>query len=325
MKKQRVSIILTTYNHERFIEEALVSLINQTCQDFNLIIVNDASTDSTQNIIDQVLSDFDRDRLCLITHKENIRPKLSANVGLRHVNSDFVAWLDGDDVWAIDKLEKQLHVFDTSTDDNLGVVYSFGKNFNEETSRDRSVLVSNDVDDNPIRHLFEGRLVLKISLLVRRGVYDHVGGYFERFLYCCDYNNMLRVALAGYSFKSCPEVLVYHRIHKYNDTRNRLKVQLNILDMISEIIRDNSQELLAAGCNTDGRIQDIYWQIVKHGFIRGDNRIARKYLLFLFNSNKGYKLVYTRGLLYLFLSYLPETFFKILIKSPVLKEMYISD
>lgn len=96
----KVSIILTAFNEERYIKKAIESILNQTFTDFELIIVNDGSTDSTLSIINS----FDDSRITVISH-ENIGPGASRNGAMEHVNGEYVMYLDGDDWYREDAIE----------------------------------------------------------------------------------------------------------------------------------------------------------------------------------------------------------------------------
>ena len=96
----KVSVILTAFNEEKYIRKAITSVINQTMTDFELIIVNDGSTDSTLEIINE----FDDDRITLIS-QENIGPGASRNKALKIADGEYVMYLDGDDWFSEDALE----------------------------------------------------------------------------------------------------------------------------------------------------------------------------------------------------------------------------
>ncbi len=96
----KVSVILTAFNEERFIENAIESVLNQTLNDFEIIVVNDGSTDNTLDIIEN----FDDSRLKLINH-ENMGPGASRNKALEKVVGEYVMYLDGDDWYHPQALE----------------------------------------------------------------------------------------------------------------------------------------------------------------------------------------------------------------------------
>lgn len=103
LNKPKVSIITPTFNHERFIAECIDSVINQTFNDWEMIIIDDGSTDSTPDII----SDYDDDRIIYIRQENEGPYKLGEiyNKALSLSNGDFIAILEGDDFWPPEKLD----------------------------------------------------------------------------------------------------------------------------------------------------------------------------------------------------------------------------
>jgi glycosyltransferase involved in cell wall biosynthesis len=114
-----VSVIIPSYNHERFVRECIQSVLNQTFQDFEIIITDDASTDRTVEIIEQ----FDDRRIQLFKHATNQGVSITANNCIRHASGSYIAWLSTDDVWYPEKLEVQVRYLNEHPE--IGVV--FGK------------------------------------------------------------------------------------------------------------------------------------------------------------------------------------------------------
>lgn len=99
-----ISIIMPSYNTESYIADSIRSVIAQTYQNWELIIVDDCSTDRTIEIIET----FDDPRIILLKNKTNSGAALSRNYALREAKGEWIAFLDSDDLWLPDKLEKQL-------------------------------------------------------------------------------------------------------------------------------------------------------------------------------------------------------------------------
>lgn len=94
----KVSIIVTAYNKEKFIKKCLESLISQDCDNWELIITEDKSTDRTKEIIEEYIKDsLYRDKIKFISNTENKGVSESRNIALQYVNGDFVTFVDGDD------------------------------------------------------------------------------------------------------------------------------------------------------------------------------------------------------------------------------------
>lgn len=117
-----VSIHLTTFNRGSLLPRAIKSVLKQTFTDWELIIVNDGSTDSTRRI----LSRYTRNRrIKVFTHPNNLGNAAARNTALNHSRGEYVAFLDDDDEWIdTDKLTKQFTIFNTAEDPRLGIVCS---------------------------------------------------------------------------------------------------------------------------------------------------------------------------------------------------------
>ena len=101
-----VSIIIPVYNAEKFIDETISSVIEQTYTNWELLLVNDCSTDNSEKIIQKYLKD---DRIKLINNKTNSRTAISRNNGIKAAKGKYICFLDADDKWDSKKLEKQIN------------------------------------------------------------------------------------------------------------------------------------------------------------------------------------------------------------------------
>src|SRR5689334_23008717 len=102
----RVSVIVPTFNSARFLCEAIGSVHAQTYKDYEIIIVDDGSTDDTQNVVKEL------DKPCKYFYQNNAGPSVARNYGISESSGEFVAFLDADDAWLPGKLEMQIRLFD---------------------------------------------------------------------------------------------------------------------------------------------------------------------------------------------------------------------
>lgn len=100
-----VSIIMPAYNAEKTIKQSIESVINQTFEEWELIIINDCSTDKTEKII----KSFSDNRIVYIKNEKNLKVANTRNKGLEQARFDYIAFLDSDDIWYENKLERQLN------------------------------------------------------------------------------------------------------------------------------------------------------------------------------------------------------------------------
>lgn len=118
-EKPKVSVIIPTYNREHLIGRAIQSVLNQTYRDFEIIVVDDGSTDN----IGEVVKSFNDERIRYIRHEKNKGAAAARNTGIKAAKGEYIAFQDSDDEWLPEKLEKQMKVFATAPAE-VGVVYT---------------------------------------------------------------------------------------------------------------------------------------------------------------------------------------------------------
>ena len=189
--KPEVTVIIPTFNRASLVVRAIRSVLGQTCQDWELIVVDDCSTDGTE----QAVRGFSDNRITYIRHDRNRRLPAARNTGIRRAQGEYVAFLDDDDEWLPEKLEKELEVFRNS-DPAVGLVYT-GKMILDESGRVLKVRMptkSGWVYDALLDWDFIGS---PSRVTVKKQVLDRVAGFDETFLNCQDYDLWLRVARAS--------------------------------------------------------------------------------------------------------------------------------
>ena len=124
-----VSVIIPTYNYGRFIERAVNSVLSQSYQDYEIIIIDDGSTDDTKN---RVVVKYHDERIIYIRHDMNRGPSAARNTGIKSSKGEFIAFLDSDDEWEPDKLYHQINLFRNASSD-IGCVYCGARNINMMT------------------------------------------------------------------------------------------------------------------------------------------------------------------------------------------------
>lgn len=185
MPRPLVSIIIPTRNREARVPAAIDSVLNQTQQNFELIVVDDGSTDATQ----EVLRAYGNRIACL--RIDPAGPSAARNRGIAAAHADLIAFLDSDDIWMPHKLERQLAHYSSNAD----VV----------VSQTREVWIRNGVRVNArAKHrmhsgwIYEHCLPLCIvspsSVMIHRTVFDHIGLFDESMPACEDYDLWLRIA-----------------------------------------------------------------------------------------------------------------------------------
>ena len=132
MENELVSIVMVNYNQEKFLKKAIDSVLIQTYKNWELIIVDDGSTDRSVDII----KEYEDDRIKPIFLQENSHICIATNTGFAAVNGKYIARLDSDDIWEKEKLEKQMDFMQQNPDakvcfTQIELIDENGKNIND--------------------------------------------------------------------------------------------------------------------------------------------------------------------------------------------------
>ena len=158
MSNKTVSIIMPAHNAAKTIRESIESVLAQTFTDWELLVINDTSTDETEQIVSEFTTNHSRIKL-LQTDESVGKPYYPRNVGINSAEGRFIAFLDSDDVWLPTKLAKQIPLFDA---ENVAIVFSYYEKFTStevESNRNRilkspaSVSFKSALYGNPIGNL----------------------------------------------------------------------------------------------------------------------------------------------------------------------------
>ncbi len=209
---------MAAFNAEKYIEDSILSVINQTYKNWELIVINDGSTDKTEEIVKKYcLLD---DRVFLVNQK-NSRQSAARNSGLKISTGDWVGFLDSDDLWTPNKLEIQLNYLTQHKD--VSVVFSSGYIFHFD-NKENLEIHQNLIGKYSGREIFQYQYLfnhlLVPSVIMRKELTQKTGNQEEDILYpgCEDFDYWLRSARVGAVFLGLEEKLFYYRKHDSNTT-----------------------------------------------------------------------------------------------------------
>ena len=168
-----VSVITPTYNSGKFIGKTIESVIGQTYKNWEMIVVDDGSTDDTESIARSYSSKDSRIKYLSLGHNSG-RPAVPRNYGIKHANGEYIAFLDSDDLWLPGKLEKQIKLFQISNE--TAMVYTRYKTIEGDTISSR-IFPKNGryKSGNIFKSLYLRSFVACSSVMVKRSVLDQVG------------------------------------------------------------------------------------------------------------------------------------------------------
>jgi glycosyltransferase involved in cell wall biosynthesis len=198
-----VSIIMPCYNAEPYLREAVDSVLGQSYPNVELIVVDDGSTDRSLDLLRAY-----GDRIKLLS-QPNQGPYPARNHGLAHASGEYVAFLDADDWWSLDCLEK-LHR--TLVEHEADLVYCGWQNVGEGIQAAPFVPPEYEQED-PVAHFVRTCPWPIHAALIRRELVDRLGGFSERRYSSMDYDFWLRALALTRRIKRVPEVLAFYRWH----------------------------------------------------------------------------------------------------------------
>lgn len=208
--KPTVSIVMAARNYARFLPAAVESVLAQTLTDWELVIIDDGSTDDTPLVVRRFLSDA---RIRYV-RSDRLGQSRAKNLGVRLTTGDVVAFLDADDVWLPTKLERQMAWMQTpmqaSAMNRLGVAFCGRELIDEFGQVITSPPRANPPTGQVLDAMFVQNFVCFSSVMVRRQVFDHLGCFDPQLDLAIDYDLWLRVS-RHYDFAYVPEVLVQYR------------------------------------------------------------------------------------------------------------------
>jgi glycosyltransferase involved in cell wall biosynthesis len=211
----KVSIVVTCYNYGKYISDCLNSILKQKYQNYEVVIIDDGSTDNTEKVVSPYLEN-QKIKYC---KQENMGQAGAKNNGIRNSTGEFIAFLDADDMWADNMLEKEMALF---SDKRIGVVYSRVRFINEKNKE--VIIKSNNKyllprSGNITSYLLFENIVTFSSSIVRKECLDKCGYFDESFKMGIDWDLWLRIS-TKYQFSYVNEPLLIYRIHSTQMSKN---------------------------------------------------------------------------------------------------------
>lgn len=224
-----VSIITPCYNASSYISFTIESALKQTYPNWELIIVDDCSTDNSSDIIKQFISGDTRIKY-FKTDNPSGSPVLPRNIGIEKATGRYIAFLDSDDIWLPTKLEEQLKLF---KDDKTAVAFSNYEKMNEAGDRNQRIIIA--PKETNYHNLLKGNVIGNLT-----GIYDteKVGKVYCQDIRHEDYVLWLSILKKGYLAKNTNTVTALYRVRENSVSSNKLKIlswQWNILRNVEKI------------------------------------------------------------------------------------------
>ena len=300
-----VSVVIPTYNNAQYLEEALDSVFSQSLAPYQVIVVDDGSTDNTQDIV----SNYGRN--IIYRRIENSGQAYARNIGIELVKGEYTAFLDADDIWLPTKLEKQIALIEKYP--KCPMVFC---NFSEFVENSSSPDVITDwlstkkwlATGNIFANLVMSNFILPSGVLLRTRYLKEVGGFDPELSPREDRDLCLRLA-AKYSIEGDKTVLVRKRKHRSNSGVNYEKGNLMLYYIMEKMLKQN----IPANDKHAKRL--VRAKLATYAYSVGRQKNSRKYLLICLANCPYMAFISTvsmfnlglKALVFLFLTFLPSS------------------
>ena len=222
----KVSVVIPCYNHGKYVREAVESVLNQTYQDFEIIIVNDGSTDKFTN---NLLKNYEIPKTRII-HTDNQGLASARNNGIREAKGEYILPLDADDKIGNEYLEEAVKILDINP--GIGIVYSKAKTFG-------AVEKEWELPEYSLEKMLLDNIIF-CSAFFRKKDWKKVGGYDPEMIYGWeDYNFWLSLIERGVLVYKIPKVLFYYRT--FEDSMVRSKTKDQKVEMFVKIFQNHRE------------------------------------------------------------------------------------
>lgn len=229
----KVTVLMSVYNGGRYLREAIGSILNQTFRDFEFLIINDGSTDSTREII----SSYDDYRIRLINNEVNIGLTKSLNKGLAAAKGKYIARMDADDISLPTRLQKQVEFLDEHF--TVGLVGTAVVQIDEKGRTVVEIPLLTESAKIQEELLF-GNQFCHGSIMFRKECVEKAGKYREEFKYAQDYDLYLRMA-------------EYYELSNLNDFLYKWRLVVNSIS-VSRKLKQDRYAILARKCAKERKI-----------------------------------------------------------------------
>ena len=272
-----ISVVMTAYNAENTISEAIESVLKQSFADFEFIIVNDGSTDNTRSIIES----YNDKRICLINNNHDYIQSL--NIGIAASAGKYIARMDADDIMHIDRLKLQYSIMEEHPE--ITVCSSWAIIFGEKTAKKIYEQKYSGLIENPLFQLLYEDIIINPTATIRRSFVEKHHLFYENYTYAEDFKFWVDAAMLNAIFYIDSQPLVYRRIsdeqistkHKDIQIETTRKIKRELLNFLCNKY-NSSYPVLSALCNS-------YYELSKQKLVSEDDIFIVFFNLFIKNKD----------------------------------------
>jgi glycosyltransferase involved in cell wall biosynthesis len=295
MQEPLITVGIPSYNHAAFLAQALGSVTKQTYSNLEIIIVENSSTDDT----DEVLSHFKDPRISVIKTNNGGSIAMSRNIVLNKSNGDWIAYLDSDDWWTLDKLHKCAKEFQ----DGVNLIYHDLIVVNEEKVNSQGKNLGSRKLKKPVFKdlMISGNTIATSSVVVRKSILSEVNGMNEsKDLFGIeDFNTWLKISRITEGFKFINQDLGFYRVHSSNISNAKnfvppIEAYKEFLHLLSDKelkAMENNYNYASTRLNyINGKYFNLrkdLMVLIKHGKVLNRLKSFFMYVMIILNVRKG--------------------------------------
>jgi glycosyltransferase involved in cell wall biosynthesis len=239
-----VSIIITAYNADKYIEETLDSVMSQTYPSIECVFVDDGSTDNTAGIVSRYGGKIE------YIYQTNAERSVARNKGLAQCSGKYVNFIDADDLIAPDKIADQVAYLEKNP--GFDVVYSKVRYFKDNGGRSFYDVPRTTAEGDILDKLIYGNFINLGSPLIRKDALERINGFDTSGLDIIlneDWDLWLRLAISGARFGFIDKYHLFYRVHASNTSKNRMRGIESKMRVADKITRQFGQQLEIRGVN----------------------------------------------------------------------------
>jgi glycosyltransferase involved in cell wall biosynthesis len=246
-----ISVVIPTHNYGRFLSEAITSALGQTCTPSEILVVDDGSTDETADIVKAF-----GERITYL-RQEKAGVCAARNFGVANSTGDYIAFLDADDIWEPEKLEKQIEKFEADAD--VGLVHCGMREFDSETGETMQFHLDGGEGWLAEKHLLFEKPIINASgssIMVSRRAFEKVGGFDTRLRNGEDWEFCYQIA-REFKVGFVAQPLVQYRNHGVNATKNISEMERSSLIAWRKIFNTDDLAILAIKRRSYGNLHKV--------------------------------------------------------------------
>ncbi|MFG6106325.1 glycosyltransferase [Leptothoe sp. EHU-05/26/07-4] len=219
--KPSISVVIPAYNAARFLPEVIQSVLDQTYQDWELLVIDDGSTDNTATLVNKYCQLDSRIRLITT---ENGGVSAARNLGVELATTELIAFLDSDDLWLPDKLS--VHVDYMNTHPEIGVSFARVELIDPDGKSTGKLTANISKDLQSYTFFYTNPTVTTSNVVIRKCIFQSLGGFDKSIKYSEDIDLLFRIAFQSHwTIEGIDKVLIQYRLHSSGLSSDIMKMK----------------------------------------------------------------------------------------------------